>query len=46
VGECGFRRERILHEPTHQREVVSIYVVSRPEPGHPFPDGVDDARDV
>ena len=46
VGECGFRRERVLREATLQPEVVAIHLVSGSEPGHPFPDVVDQAGDV
>jgi hypothetical protein len=46
VSECGLRRERVLREPAHQREVVAIHLVSASEPAHPIADVVHDPGDV
>ena len=46
VGECGLRRDGVLREATHQREVVAVHLVAELEPGHPFADLVDHAGDV
>ena len=36
VGECGFRRERVLREAALQREVVAVHLVSGLGTGSPL----------
>src|SRR5205823_1182856 len=46
MGQGGLRRERVLREATLQPQVVAVHLVSRPEPGDPFPDLLDEAGNV